>query len=356
MQSNDDAQDFLDSLLLFDRICPFALENLPVMSRRVFDVGLDIGRMKHGMRLTKDNIRSTLSRPGSTLYADPLPDETQPLADMPQLHREQSIREQSISISQRLNSDPLLPTHSSALAPSPVSSEPAMPRDFPLPPSHKSSSPENVDSSTQRTSVEPDPRSSAADPGQSFDLRPPPPNKGIKLLDTLSDRMFSGEHLNTILRDPTFFLRFTAFLNRYKPHSAPVLVRYLETQKAIKAVEYANAVAYSIKPLPGDAPGHPPCPAASIDVRFESKAKRAFDQLVTEALPMYITHTLVKTVTEYMVREITGTTMPVMRELVGGLAEVFCLSDPSLPDNPIVYASEGTRDRSREVAGRKRFG
>lgn len=339
MQSNEDAQDFLDSLLLFDRICPFALENLPVMSRRVFDVGLDIGRMKHGMRLTRENIRSSLSRPGSTLYADPLPDETQPLADMPPLHHEQSI-----SISQRLNSDPLPPNHPSVIAPSPVSSEPAMPRDFPLPPSHKSSSPENVGSSTQRTSVEPDPRSSAADPGQSFDLRPPPPNKGIKLLDTLADRMFSGEHLNTILRDPAFFLRFTAFLNRYKPHSAPVLVRYLETQKAIKAVEYANAVAYSIKPLPGDAPGHPPCQAASVDVRFESKAKRAFDQLVTEALPMYITHTLVKTVTEYMVREITGTTMPVTRELVGGLAEVFCLSDPSLPDNPIVYASEGTRN------------
>lgn len=347
MQSNEDAQDFLDSLLVFDRICPFALGNLPVMSRRVFDVGLDIGRMKHGMRLTKENKRSILSRPGSTLYADPSPDESQPLADMPLLHRDRSI-----SISQRLNSEGFPPNHQSVIVPSPEPSEPAMPRDFPLPPSHKSSSPENGDIFTQPTSVDPDPRSSAADPSQSFDLRPPPPNKGIKLLDTVSDRMFSGEHLNTILRDPTFFLRFTAFLNRYKPHSAPVLVRYLETQKAIKAVEYANAVAYSIKPLPGDAPGHPPCPAAAVDVRFESKAKRAFDQLVMEALPMYITHTLVKTVTEYMVREITGTTMPVMRELVGGLAEVFCLSDPSLPDNPIVYASEGTRNKSGDVVGR----
>ena len=41
-----------------------------------------------------------------------------------------------------------------------------------------------------------------------------------------------------------------------------------------------------------------------------------------------------------MVREITGTTMPLMRELVGGLAEVFCLADPSIPDTPIVYVSE----------------
>lgn len=340
MQSHEDAQDFLDSLLVFDRICPFALGNLPVMSRRVFDVGLDMGRIKHGMRLTKENKRSILSRPGSTSYADQSPDESQALAVMPQVHRERSV-----SISQRLYSDDFPPNHQSVIVPSQASPEPAMHRDLPLPPSHKSSSPDNGDSSTLGTSVDPDPRSSGTDPGQSFDLRPPPPNKGIKLLDTLSDQMFSGEHLNTILRDPAFFLRFTAFLNRYKPHSAPVLVRYLETQKAIKAVEYANAVAYSIKPLPGDAPGHPPCPAASVDVRFESKAKRAFDQLVTEALPMYITHTLVKTVTEYMVREITGTTMPMMRELVGGLAEVFCLSDPSLPDNPIVYASEGTRNQ-----------
>lgn len=338
MQSNEDAEDFLDSLLVFDRICPFALGNLPVMSRTVFDVGLDMGRLKHGMRLTKENKRSITSRPGSTLYADQSPNESQPLAVMPELHRERSI-----SISQRLNPDGFPPNHQSVVVPSQESPGPAMHRDFPLPPSHKSSSPENGDSSTQRTSVDPDPRSGVADPNQSFDLRPPPPNRGIKLLDTVSDQMFSGDHLNTILRDPAFFLRFTAFLNRYKPHSAPVLVRYLETQKAMKAVEYANAVAYSIKPLPGDAPGHPPCPAASVAPIFEAKAKRAFEQLVNEALPMYITHTLVKTVTEYMVREITGTTMPMMREWVGSLAEVFCLSDPSLPDNPIVYASEGTR-------------
>ncbi|KAI7042315.1 hypothetical protein KC352_g46504, partial [Hortaea werneckii] len=29
-----------------------------------------------------------------------------------------------------------------------------------------------------------------------------------------------------------------------------------------------------------------------------------------------------------------------MRELIPSLAEVYCVTDPSLPDNPIVYASE----------------
>lgn len=44
--------------------------------------------------------------------------------------------------------------------------------------------------------------------------------------------------------------------------------------------------------------------------------------LLNEALPAYITQSFTKVVTESMVREITGTTMPIMRELVGGLAEV----------------------------------
>ena len=161
------------------------------------------------------------------------------------------------------------------------------------------------------------------------------------MLDTLSELIFSAEHLNVILRDPALFMRFTAFLNRYKPSYSPILVRYLEAQKAIKAVEYANALAESLKPIPGDETSNIPCAAATVDARFEQRSKRAYDTLVNEALPAYVTFYLVKVVTESMVREITGTTMPLMRELVGGLAEVFCLADPSLPDTPIVYASEG---------------
>lgn len=153
------------------------------------------------------------------------------------------------------------------------------------------------------------------DPTLGFDLRPPPPNKQVKLLDTLSEQLLSGDHLNVILRDPSFFLRFTAFLNRYRPHSAPVHVRYLEAQKAMKAVEYANLVAHSIKPLPSDPHGQTPCPAASIDMRFEARAKKAFHQLVTEALPAYITQALVKIFTESMIREITGATIPGCKSL-----------------------------------------
>lgn len=193
-----------------------------------------------------------------------------------------------------------------------------------------------------------------SDGPQNFDLKPPPPNTKVKHVDILSEQLFSGDHLRVILKDPSFFLRFTAFLNRYKPNLAPTLVRYLEAQKAIKAVEYANALSESIKPSPGEHIS--PCPAASVDPRFQARARRYFDTLVTEALPAFITNGLTKVVTEYMVREITGSGMPVMRELVGGLAEVFCLADPSIKDCPIIYASEEFYRTSRysrdDVIGR----
>lgn len=81
--------------------------------------------------------------------------------------------------------------------------------------------------------------------------------------------------------------------------------------------------------------------AAVIDTKFQSFSRRAVDELVSEALPAYITYRMVNLVTEVLVKEITGNNTPLMKELVQGLAEVYCMSDPSLPDNPIVFASEG---------------
>ena len=176
---------------------------------------------------------------------------------------------------------------------------------------------------------------------QSFDLAPPPPNRRLTTIDTLYERLFSEDHLYLILSDPTHFVRFTTFIHKYRSQTALLLTRYLETQKAIKAVEYANAIANTIQPLPQDHSTFQPCAAALLDVRFEARSKRAFEILLNEGLTSYVTRVLVDAVTDTLIKEITGNTMPIMRDLVGGLAEVFCLTDPSLKDGPIVYASEG---------------
>ncbi|KAL9125447.1 MAG: hypothetical protein Q9217_005356 [Psora testacea] len=358
MSPSDDALDFLESLVIFNRICPFALEHLPAMSRRVFDVGLDMGRIRNGLKPNKEEKRSKTYRSTATPerkidgYTGDTPNPHQMVVVSQIRHRKSSPQLQGWGLEYGHPDDTVIPPSNHA--------------DSPLPANH-SSSPEYIHgerplhssqskppSESPNDAQKPNHMQHSSDEPQNFDLKPPPPNSRVKHIDTLSQQLFSGDHLRVILKDPSFFLRFTAFLNRYKPNLAPVLVRYMEAQKALKAVEYANALSETITPSPGE--HHAPCPAASIDPQFEAQANRSFDTLVTEALPAFITNGLTKVVTEYMVREITGRGMPVMRELVGGLAEVFCLADPSIEDCPIVYASEEFYRTSRysrdDVIGR----
>lgn len=173
----------------------------------------------------------------------------------------------------------------------------------------------------------------------AYDLAPPPPRVSHENAELLAERLFSADHLNVILKDPSLSHRFTGFLNRYRPNSVPTLVRYLESQKALAAIRYANSLADQIS-IPSRRSSR--SEVAVVDTKFESFSRRAIDELVSEALPAYITYRMVQVVTECLVKEITGNNTPLMQELVQGLAEVYCLTDPSLPDNPIVFASEGT--------------
>ncbi|KAL8733722.1 MAG: hypothetical protein Q9166_001915 [cf. Caloplaca sp. 2 TL-2023] len=300
------------------------------MSRRVFDVGLDVDRIKNGLKLHSSNKRNKNQRSASISGSRPKElSENNQLAVVPRLKGKKSnpaLQVEPSDAVQPLSPEPvILPSSSSPII-----------DDFPQHPIHSS----NMNGTHSSAEDHIDPLHTPTEESNNFDLKPPPPNKPVKFLEYHSEQLFSEGHLRSILRDHAFFLRFTAFLNRYKPQSTPILLRYLEAQKAVKAVEYANTLAESFNHIPGDTSSQTPCAAATLDSRFESRTRRAMETLVSEALPAYITQCFTKVVTESMVREITGTTMPIMRELVGGLAEVFCLSDPSIKDNPIVYASE----------------
>ncbi|KAF2729773.1 hypothetical protein EJ04DRAFT_501705 [Polyplosphaeria fusca] len=172
----------------------------------------------------------------------------------------------------------------------------------------------------------------------SYDLAPPPPTMSPTNAEYMSDRLFSAEHLKRILGEPALAQRFTAFLNRYRPHSAPTLVRHIESQKALTAVRYANLLADQMSPL--SRRSSTSSSAAILDSKFENYSKRSIEDLVSDALPAYIAYRMVSLVTECLVKEITGNNTPLMQDLVQGLAEVYCMTDPSLPDNPIIFASE----------------
>ena len=197
---------------------------------------------------------------------------------------------------------------------------------------------EQVDEAPEHTLTEHTQITNSPDEPTHYDLKPPPPSVSVSNAENLHDRLYSADHLNVILQDTGITSRFSYFLQQYRPHLSPVLSQYLEVRKAKAAIDYANAVAENMTTLGPDS--LPNTPATTLNQTFESRCRQAEEKLVSDALPAYITHRLVLLVTDCLVKEITGNSAPIMQELISGLAEVYCMTDPSLPDNPIVYASE----------------
>ena len=179
------------------------------------------------------------------------------------------------------------------------------------------------------------------DPG-SFDLVVPDQQRsgtvGKHKLEERSELLFSRDHLQAIFNTPAHLHRFSTFLYRHRHSSVPLLTYYLNASKALRAIEYSNAVVHSLGPLSDFAFTHDELVQAppSANQALRDKADAAFDVLVQEDLPMYITHVWIQTVTVSIRQRIMGTP----HHESEGLAEVFCLTDPSRYDNPIVFMSE----------------
>ncbi|KAF2476580.1 uncharacterized protein BDR25DRAFT_277827 [Lindgomyces ingoldianus] len=166
-------------------------------------------------------------------------------------------------------------------------------------------------------------------------------------LELRSEQMLSTAHLQAIFHDTPSFLRFTSFLSMARPKSVPVLIYYLDALKAIRAINYANAVAEALEPIEGheftENPARP-----TVNAILEDKANQAFDKLVREDLPAFITHIFIQVVSVSIQKRVTGNLPPLLREASEGLAEVFCLTDPSRSDNPIIFASEAEFHRTTQ--------
>jgi hypothetical protein len=194
--------------------------------------------------------------------------------------------------------------------------------------------PDNSDGYALEPLMEDDPR--------SFDLVEPPqaPEKvGVYTLETQALQLFSNEHLSAIFANSKLLLKFTGFLNSHRPQSIPLLIYYLDAVKALRAIRYANAVAEALEPIPS-CDFTKQVTEETTNSSLKEKADKAFEILVREDLPAYIAYTWIQVVSTSIQRRITGTLAPHLREASEGLAEVFCLSDPSRTDCPIVFASE----------------
>lgn len=179
------------------------------------------------------------------------------------------------------------------------------------------------------------------DDPRSFDLVNPveAPREDYSL-EKSSQALFSKDHLQVIFADPALLLQFTTFLGAHRPQSVPTLVHYLDALKSLRAIHYANAICEGLDPVEGlDFTQTPLKP--TYNQALEARVNAAFDALAKEELPAFITHQYIQIVSASITARITGSLSPHLRDASEGLAEVFCLTDPSRQDNPIVFASEG---------------
>ncbi len=170
-----------------------------------------------------------------------------------------------------------------------------------------------------------------------YDLRAAPskPKPKASSLEELFGLLYSEGYLNTLTSDARLLGQFTSFLKKYEPSLSPLVVQYLETQKVTKAVNYANAIASTISSKTSETTS----PAAELSSTFKTSSRKVFQTLLETALPAWITYSLTKTATVCLTSEITNTSTSLTQDLVRGLSEVFCLTDPTQHDNPIIYAS-----------------
>lgn len=180
----------------------------------------------------------------------------------------------------------------------------------------------------------------------SFDLVAPYEGDGAPLhtLERQADTMFSSEHMLAILKNPRYLAQFREFMITERPKSIPVLTYYLNAQKALKALEYANSLVRLSVDVPpaGIEPAKQPV-GPTTNPALETRVQDALAALTAEELPAFITSTCINITSKVVEERVRGTLPDKFQGTADALAEVFCLTDPSRPDNPIIFASGGKR-------------
>lgn len=159
-------------------------------------------------------------------------------------------------------------------------------------------------------------------------------------LERRAEQLYSADHLHLILEDPDFHSKFSAFLRKYRPWRVPLLTFYWDACKAIKALDYANSLASMLYKPTSHQDANYQAPGIVANSQLRDAADEAFKELLREDLHWFIANTYIGIVCSVMRSRVTGTLPAPLREASHGLAEVFCITDPTRRDNPIVLASQ----------------
>ncbi|KAJ3497959.1 hypothetical protein NLG97_g1502 [Lecanicillium saksenae] len=157
-------------------------------------------------------------------------------------------------------------------------------------------------------------------------------------IETRAKQLFSEAHLQAILSHTSSLKHFIAFLQRHRAFSVVLLEYYFLLLKAIRAIDFSNAVSKKCNSLDDVLQSHEFSETSNTaNQELQDRKQQVLQILTRNELPSYITHTWIEVVSRSVKHKVLET-LP--DEGTEGLAEVFCLTDPSWPDNPIVFMSE----------------
>lgn len=180
--------------------------------------------------------------------------------------------------------------------------------------------------------------------GASYDLIAPYEGGEAPLhkLEKVADVMFSSDHMLTILNNSQYLAQFRDFLIEERPRSMATMIYYLNAKKASRALGYANAlVRLSVDVPPPAVKVGEDSVGATTNKILEQRLEDALHALTSEELPAFITSRCISITSKIVAERVRGTLPMKFQGTSDALAEVFCLTDPSRPDNPIIFSSEG---------------
>jgi hypothetical protein len=159
-------------------------------------------------------------------------------------------------------------------------------------------------------------------------------------LERQADLMFSQEHILALLSNACHLFKFHEFLTLELPRSLPILTYFLNAVKALKAIQYSNTLRKGLATLPEIEESREKIPLTTNE-KLERQAQNALHALTIDELPAFITSSCINLACTVVEERIKGTLPPKFQGTADALAEAFCLTDHSRPDNPIIFASQG---------------
>ena len=158
-------------------------------------------------------------------------------------------------------------------------------------------------------------------------------------LEVMDGMLFSSQHLKLILEDRNLSEEFRAFITARKPQAVPIFARYLNLEKALRSLQYAEAIVTGLETA-NDTACATEVGSVAMPWVIQDKIDLALAALVDEELRSFVAEKYARIAGSTLSDRVIGKHNPEAPDIANRLAEVFVISDPARPDNPIVFTSD----------------